>query len=499
MADTVKREEVRRIDIPSMLRDIFKRLLILILCAAVAGVGMFIYTDATYVPQYVARTTFVVSVRGSSASAYTNLATASSMAAAFSEIVDSKVMSEMINSGLSLTGNEYTLESAAAEGTNIVELEVTANDPLTAYNVARAVYENHTLIIYDIMENVNVQILMDPTVPYVPSNTKGIFTKTRNAAVIGFLIAFVLFAFLSYTKGTVKNQQEFQREIDAKLIGSVFHEKVNKTLKSRIKRRKKSILLTDPSTSFGYVETFRRIRTKIEYAGEKTNDKIIVVTSVLENEGKSTVASNIAQAFALKGKKTLLLDADLRRPAIYKVFDLKQPHVGLNQLFTGNKADEHITVDEKSGLNLLCTRNISAEEIASIKASEIRSLFDYLKEEYDYIIVDTSPLSVGADSESFVNVADAVILVVRQNEAKIRSINDAVDIFSKSSANFYGCIFNNVHGVGFTVGKYGYGKYGKYGYGKYGTYSYGDGYGYGYGYNRGQEKPHEKWDEEGEK
>lgn len=498
MADTTKREEVRRIDFPSMFRDIFKRLLILILCAAVAGVGAYIFVDATYVPQYVAGTTFVVSVRGSSASAYTNLATASSMAAAFSEIIDSKVMTEMINTGLSLNGSEYTLESAAAEGTNIVELKVTANDPVVAYNVARAVYDNHRVIISDIMENVNVQILMDPTVPYVPSNAKGLYTKTRNAAVVGFLAAFVLFAFLSYTKGTVKNQQEFQREIDAKLIGSVFHEKVNKTFKSRIKRRKKSILLTDPSTSFGYVETFRRIRTKLEYAGEKTNDQVIVVTSVLENEGKSTVASNIAQAFALKGKRTLLLDADLRRPAIYKVFDLKQPTVGLNELFFGTKADEHIIVDEKSGLNLLCTRNISADEIASIKASEISGLFKYLKEEFDYIIVDTSPLSVGADSESFVNVADAVLLVVRQNEAKIRSINDAIDIFSKSQANFYGCIFNNVHGVGFTVGKYGYGKYGRYGYGKYGTYPYG--YGYGYGYNREQEKSHEKWDEEeGEK
>ena len=97
----------------------------------------------------------------------------------------------------------------------------------------------------------------------------------------------------------------------------------NRTLKSKLKAVTKALLITNPTISFGYLEAFQKLSFRIHSEMKSKNQKVLLVTSIGENEGKSTVASNIALALAQNGSNVVLADLDLRRPAIYKIFDIK--------------------------------------------------------------------------------------------------------------------------------------------------------------------------------
>ena len=104
------------------------------------------------------------------------------------------------------------------------------------------------------------------------------------------------------------------------------YEEKNKSLKRKLRRKKQkaSILITDPVVSFEYVEAIKKLASRVLIRMEDRKGKVILLTSLLENEGKSTVAANLALALSEEGKKVLLVDADFRNPAIYKILNMRE-------------------------------------------------------------------------------------------------------------------------------------------------------------------------------
>ena len=127
-----------------------------------------------------------------------------------------------------------------------------------------------------------------------------------------------IICFLAYIRDTVKTPEDVEEKLDTKALGTVQHETKYKTIKSRIQHKKKSILITNATTGFGFVETFKKLRTRIDYAMRKKGYKTLMVSSVLEDEGKSTVAVNIALAMKRKYEKVLLVDADMKKSALHR-------------------------------------------------------------------------------------------------------------------------------------------------------------------------------------
>ena len=191
------------------------------------------------------------------------------------------------------------------------------------------------------------------------------------------------------------------------------------------------------------------------------NQKVLLVTSIGENEGKSTVASNLALSLSKNGNDVVLADLDLRRAAVYKIFDI--PPKSSRELWTE-------TVGKK--LKLILNRKPEKQLVDSLKKSGIEELIARERETADYIIIDSSPVSVAADTELILSHVDAVLLVVRQDWTQITEINRFIDMLSKSNAEFLGYVLNdfeNQNPMGKKQYDYGYGKhYEKYGYGESG-------------------------------
>lgn len=459
-----KNGKTRQVDLRSIVTDVFKSLWIIAITAITVAAITFVAVTEFYTPVYQSTITYVVTSTSASKTVYSNITKANDLATAFSNVLNSAVMKAKVSETL---GETFTGDIVAktVNETNLLNVTVTARDPRTAFNAAKAVVANHNIVTDEIMQNAVLQILEDPNVPSGPANSMNRADLVKRAAIITVCAMILLVVWLSYSRDTLKNVNEFTTNIDAKLFSTIYHERVHKTLKSFLSRKKTGLLITFPSTSFGFVETIKKIGTRIEYLAEKEQIKTIMITSVLENEGKSTISANLAIALAEKGKKVLLIDADLRRHAVYKLFEIADGKNDIEDVLTGRtQMTDAVNYDEASGIYILGGRRASNLEIELASSHRMKDVIAAAKPVMDYVIIDTSPMSVTSDAESIASFCDGSILVVRQDTAKVKDINDTVDVLRDSCNQFIGCIFNDASNEASKM-SYGYG-YSKY-YNKY--------------------------------
>lgn len=453
-----------------LLQDVLKRWLVILLAALVVGVGAYISTDNAYQPTYRTNTIFVVTTRGSSTTVYSNLSSTSNVASLFTELLNSSIMRKTIvqEMGEAFDG---TISTAVIPNTNLITMTVTASDPRTAFLAAQTLIDNHESLTYTIVEGLVMEVLQYPTVPTAPINTVDAAGRMKEMMVIAAVAAAAALAVLSFLRDTVRSGTEAREKLDCEYLGEIPHEKKYKTVFSRLRRSKTSILITNPVTSFRFVETIRKLRRRVEQ--HMDGGKVLMVTSLLENEGKSTVAVNLALAMAKKNRKVLLIDCDLRKPACHAVLDQKKFASGIKEVLMGKaNLSDSILRYKKTNLYMLLGRK-GDRNVGDLLASErMDALLDWARENYDFVILDLPPMSVASDAEGMTGLADASLLVVRQNLAMAPALNKAIASLEGQRAVLLGCVMNNVHTSRLSSGGgygYGYGKYGHYGhYGSYG-------------------------------
>jgi capsular exopolysaccharide synthesis family protein len=232
-------------------------------------------------------------------------------------------------------------------------------------------------------------------------------------------------------------------------------------------------------------EIFRSMRTNIQFLLEN-NEKVILFTSSTAGEGKTFNAANLAVSFALLGKRVILVGLDIRKPALGHLFGLPDKQRGITTLLTTETVTKEAVQAQisKSGVNdnldLLLAGPIPPNPTELLARENLKQVTDILRQEYDYIILDTAPVGLVTDTLQIGRVADVSCFVCRADYTPKASFS-LVNGLSVEKKLPKMCIVLN--GVDMSKKKYsyyyyGYGKYGRYGYGRYGGY-----YGYGrYGY-----------------
>lgn len=473
-----------------LLREVLNKLWLIVAVAIIAGCWAYIASSALYTPKYMTNTTFVVSVREGNGSVYSNLAAAQSLASSFSEIIDSDVMKKRVAQELDTDRVYGEITATVIEETNLIEMTVTAGSPGEAYLMTQAVLHNYGEIAEKTLSTVTLDILRQPTIPTTAVNPSGALGMARLAALVAAAAAMLLVIIRAYLRDTVKVSEEVEAKLDTKLLATVYHERKYKRLKDLLSRGKKSILITNPQTGFAFAETFRKLRTRVDYHMRRDGAKVIMVTSVYENEGKSTVAANLALAMNRKRKNVILIDGDMKKPALHKIMNYQdKKYASIVDYLSGKAALKDTLISDRGyQMGLILGRQGTDRSTELVNGKAMRELIYEARENVDCIIIDTPPMSVSPDAECIAELADAAILVVRQDTAPVKVINDSIDVLSAACGRLIGCVFNNVRAADLSDG-YSYGSGGKYGYGNghgYGKYGYGK---YGYG-SRSQTKPH---------
>jgi tyrosine-protein kinase Etk/Wzc len=209
-----------------------------------------------------------------------------------------------------------------------------------------------------------------------------------------------------------------------------------------------SHLITHTDADSSGAEAFRMLRTNLAFAGIERPLRTIAVTSPGPNEGKSTVAVNLASVLAQAGSRVLLVDADMRHPMLHNVFKHKKKP-GLTDLVISNSSpDQAISATGLDGLFCLPCGTIPPSPADLLSLTATRALLKRLAGEYDYVVIDTPPVLVAADSPVIGTLADTTIMVVRDGRTAREAIDHAHTAMLGVGARLSGLVLNEAKHYG---------------------------------------------------
>lgn len=208
-------------------------------------------------------------------------------------------------------------------------------------------------------------------------------------------------------------------------------------------------------------EQYRNVRTSIQFASSAGVPlKLLLVTSTEQEEGKTTLAANLAVVMAETNKRVLLIDGDLRRATAGKYFNMRSSQaVGLSTLLNNGRSslNEAIQRTQVKNLDFLPAGPIPPNPSELLNSLRLNELFSELEDQYDAIIVDSPPLLVVTDAQIFSSKVDGVILVVRENRTKRNNLIKCKTLLERSKAHLIGVVYNGAKSMG--AGNYKYYKY----------------------------------------
>ena len=239
-------------------------------------------------------------------------------------------------------------------------------------------------------------------------------------------------------------------------------------------------IITNIDSRSPLAESIKTLRTNLQFMRKNKGLQTILVTSTLPSEGKSWVSSNLAVAFAQAGKKTLLIDSDMRKGTAHYIFDLPLTP-GLSNYLSGvNMSDNnyHITSvmqeTEIENLRVITAGDIPPNPSELIMSDKMKDLFEELEQVADVVIFDGTPSVLVTDAIILSRMVTSTVIIAEYNKTKMTNLKQVKEDIEKVGGKIAGVVLNKipVKGRGYGYGKYGYGKYG-YGYGTYGYSSYG--------------------------
>lgn len=468
----MENQDVNHINLFSIVRDVLWNCWMIAAAILIGGMLAYSAVQLTYVPEYTSSVTLAVSTKSSS-DVYQNLNIASQMANVFAEVMDSDLLQTTVAKDMGVEELDATLSASVLNNTNLITLSATAKDSKTAFQTIQSVLNNYNSIFGELFTNASFETVQEPRVPVGASNPKYLGSKMKKAGLLCGGFTFLCIVVLSVLRNTLKSKQDVNRFLDAKCIASIPHEQLNKTIKAKIQRRNRNMLISNPAISFAFSESVQHLRARMETVHDLEGKKVFVFTSALENEGKSTMAANAALALAENGKRVLLIDADLRKPAQHRIWEI---HENISESTTfvdylkGDFDDYHqkICMIRKQDVLIMFNDKRYQDSTELLGSERMKKLLQQLSDSMDYIIIDVPPVNAVADAASVMLFADAAVMIVREDFCRIPDINRAIaSLLTDDSKKLMGCVYNDAHGS--PVQRYRHYQYG-YGHYNYGTY-----------------------------
>ena len=190
-------------------------------------------------------------------------------------------------------------------------------------------------------------------------------------------------------------------------------------------------------------EAYRSLRSNIEYSSFDDEYRVIVVTSSVPGEGKSTTAGNLAIALAQSGNSVLLVDCDMRKPSIHKKFKISNA-AGTAELLLRKKLFEEVANKYNENLTIITAGKIPPNPSEMLASRAMTAFIEEMKKEFKYIILDTPPLQAVTDAQVLSTKADGVLLVVRAGSTKRVMVLNSVDLIKKVQGKVIGTVLNGV-------------------------------------------------------
>ena len=327
--------------------------------------------------------------------------------------------------------------------------------------------------------------IMDKARTTAVMNAKAKSKTTSTYLIIGFLIPMILIILSELLNNKIRSPKDVVKLKYFRLIGTLRH----------AKSQNPTLVRASPRSS--YAEMLRAIRTRIEFVLKRKEKMVICVTSTESGDGKTFLSTNLAALYAMTGRKVLLVDLDLRKPNIHTKLGLENGDGASNYLIGDCEMEEAMVRNTPFGFDFMRAGTIPPNPGELVHTDKLSQTIKQLREEYDYIVIDTSPIGLVPDAYAIIENSDMCLFVIRCMQTNKSFCKQTLEQMSEVVENpeQIQIVLSDIptegrHSYGSGYG-YGYGGYGGYGYGHLGYGGYG-GYGYGYGGNNSKSKRYGK-------
>jgi len=326
------------------------------------------------------------------------------------------------------------LEARAGDTTPQGQAERTRLETILAgyRNTYAALVQSYEQMRLTAAQSANTVVLYEPaSVPQEPVRPRKLM-NTALAGVLGAMLAVIAAFVMEYLDNTLKTPDDVNRTLELPTLGLI----------GRLEDDQSELVLkADPLSPVS--EAFRVLRTNIRYFSVDRPLQVIMVTSPGPREGKSLVAANLAVALAQAGLRTVLLDADMRRPRQHWIFGLL-PKEGLTDVLLTGSPDGRLQATEVDGLLLLPAGEKPPNPVELLGSQRMRELREELCRSFDAVVVDSPPVLIGADAAVLGQIADGVLLVVDAGETRRDAARQALESLRQVGANVIGVVLNRV-------------------------------------------------------
>lgn len=454
MENNVQNENLLTI-VKCIIKDILQRWILIVAVMIVFGSVFDFMKTVTYVPQY--GTSMTATLSGGE-DTFKNIDKVQSYVNTLDYLMNSNNAKSYVKKKMPISKTTYKAEVTLKQA-NVVKIKVTADTKREAYFSIKLLNDWYRENTERYSFPYNITVLKESKFSTKPVNPNSHIKNFLIGAVGSGFVLSCLLGLYFFLRDTIKSEEEVENKLDTRLYAKLPFE----VKKREDARNKKAILITSLKTSFFFRESMNKLRSKVEASSDKHGYKSFMITSAYENEGKSSVAANLALALAKNGHKVVLVDADFNKPAVFKIFDLDGSK-SLNKAIEGTSSWSSQVVSDRSGLDLLpCSQDTLKSEILT-NSKNLDEIMKELREEYDFVIVDTSPAYLLNETMAMNELVDATLFVVRQDYATSDVINEIVKRLTYVKDNVLGVVFKNVvsegnKGTSNYNNRYGYNKY----------------------------------------
>jgi len=276
-------------------------------------------------------------------------------------------------------------------------------------------------------------------IPIKPKRSLILILSIFLGLLLGSFIAFIRHSRNNY----IRSKDDIEHNTALPLYGSIPY---FKQLKNQVNVHKEA--------KSPFSESFRTLRTNLQFMSQKDKGTVILVTSTIPGEGKSTTSANLSTILEMAKYKTIVINFDLRKPSLHKFFDVPNDK-GVSGFLNGQYAIEDIILStEFANLDIIPSGPIPLDPSELILSKKLPQLFEQLKDIYEYIIIDTAPIGVVSDTKTLMKYTDLNLIIIREDYAKKDFILTLEELVEKHDFKNVGLILNASKAKG---GEYGYG------------------------------------------
>lgn len=251
------------------------------------------------------------------------------------------------------------------------------------------------------------------------------------ALMMTFAIPFCILYVKKMLKNKIGSQDELEAITPAHLLGQIYHA-----------REDELQVIADTNTK--NAELFRYLRGNVQFVLPESTDKVVLVTSAVAAEGKSYIAANVASSLALMGKKVALVELNLRKPSLGEMFGIIASKGMSDYLSNGEVSLHDIVSTTADGLDVYVAGTVPPNPSELLQGSRTAQLMEQLREQYDYVVVDSASLATASDTFSLTNQADATVVVLRANSTKQAYVKWINRLMAEGKLSNVGFVLNGV-------------------------------------------------------